>query len=221
MLMVNMLTLARNPPIVKVNMFTLARTPPPLPEWMGRYGSRQHKAEPPRRTISSVRLWWKLEERLFFIDNLLFRIHYIIVMIKWTGLAPWEFELPLPGSLTSTFLEPAGPEGRGGRRTVWEIPFRVLSERARERESVRVRESECERVRERERERVCERERDRERRCVCVSERESACEREKRRCGHTSSRPLPSPRRLRQAQRDSRAGRGDPSVEGLGFRVEG
>ena len=43
-------------------------------------------------------------EREFFIDNLLVRIHYIIVMIKWTGLAPWEFEFPLPGSLTSTFL---------------------------------------------------------------------------------------------------------------------
>ena len=29
-------------------------------------------------------------EREFFIDNLLVRIHYIIVRIKWTGLAPWE-----------------------------------------------------------------------------------------------------------------------------------
>ena len=26
-------------------------------------------------------------------------------MIRWTGLAPWEFEFPFPGSLTSTFLE--------------------------------------------------------------------------------------------------------------------
>ena len=25
-------------------------------------------------------------------------------MIRWTGLAPWEFEFPFPGSLTSTFL---------------------------------------------------------------------------------------------------------------------
>ena len=33
-------------------------------------------------------------ERDFFIDNLLVRIHFIIVMIRWTGLAPWEFELP-------------------------------------------------------------------------------------------------------------------------------
>ena len=28
-----------------------------------------------------------------------------IVMIRWTGLAPWEFEFPFPGSLTSTFLD--------------------------------------------------------------------------------------------------------------------
>jgi len=27
-----------------------------------------------------------LSERVFFIDNLLFRIHFIIVMIRWTGL---------------------------------------------------------------------------------------------------------------------------------------
>jgi len=25
-------------------------------------------------------------------------------MIRWAGLAPWEFESPFPGSLTSTFL---------------------------------------------------------------------------------------------------------------------
>jgi len=31
-------------------------------------------------------------EREFFIDNLLARIHFIIVKIRWTGLASWEFE---------------------------------------------------------------------------------------------------------------------------------
>jgi len=41
-------------------------------------------------------------EREFIIDNLLVRIHFIIVMIRWTGLAPWEFESPFPGSLTFT-----------------------------------------------------------------------------------------------------------------------
>ena len=45
------------------------------------------------------------KEREFFIDNLLVRIRFIIVMIRWTGLAPWEFEFPFPGSFISTFLE--------------------------------------------------------------------------------------------------------------------
>ena len=27
-----------------------------------------------------------------------------LAMVRWTGLAPWEFELPFPGSLISTFL---------------------------------------------------------------------------------------------------------------------
>jgi len=44
------------------------------------------------------------------------RIQFIIVMIRWTGLAPWEFEFPFPGSLTSTFLQhDAGGDGRGLR----------------------------------------------------------------------------------------------------------
>jgi len=43
-------------------------------------------------------------EREFFIDNLLIRTHVIIVMIWWTGLAPWEFESSFPSSLTSTLL---------------------------------------------------------------------------------------------------------------------
>ena len=31
-------------------------------------------------------------------------------MIRWIGLAPWEFEFPFPGSHTSTFLvDEAGP----------------------------------------------------------------------------------------------------------------
>jgi len=33
-----------------------------------------------------------IREREFFIDNLLVRIHFIIVMIRWTGLSPWDFE---------------------------------------------------------------------------------------------------------------------------------
>jgi len=54
---------------------------------------------------------WSLRtcrQRDVFIDNLLVRIHFILVMIRWTGLAPWEFEFPFPGSPTSTFLVPGG-----------------------------------------------------------------------------------------------------------------
>ena len=36
--------------------------------------------------------------------SVLVRIHFIIVMIRWTGLAPWESEFLFPGSLASTFL---------------------------------------------------------------------------------------------------------------------
>ena len=51
-------------------------------------------------------VWWPkdAQEREFFVANLLVRINFTIVMIRWTGLAPWEFEVPFPGSLTSTFL---------------------------------------------------------------------------------------------------------------------
>jgi len=55
-------------------------------------------------------------EREFFIDNLLVRIQFIIEMVWWTGLAPWEFEFPFPGSLISTCLG-AKESGEGvGRR---------------------------------------------------------------------------------------------------------
>ena len=40
----------------------------------------------------------------FFMDNLLVRVHYIIVMIMWTGLAPLEFELPFPVLRGARFL---------------------------------------------------------------------------------------------------------------------
>jgi len=54
--------------------------------------------------LARLRAEGQVPEREFFIDNLLVRVHFIIVMIRWTGLAPWEFEFPFPGSLTSTFL---------------------------------------------------------------------------------------------------------------------
>ena len=69
-------------------------------------------------------------EREFFTDNLLVRIHLIIEMIWWTGLAPWEFELPVPGSLTSTFkrqpynclLRTGGAEGCRGTSLIRNCP---------------------------------------------------------------------------------------------------
>ena len=45
-----------------------------------------------------------------YIDNLLARIHFVIVMISRTGLPPWQFEFPFPGSLTSTFLSQVFPK---------------------------------------------------------------------------------------------------------------
>jgi len=45
-----------------------------------------------------------VSEREFFIDNLLVRIHFIIVMIRWTGLAPWEFESLCPPPHTGAIM---------------------------------------------------------------------------------------------------------------------
>ena len=59
-------------------------------------------------------------EREFLIDNLLVRIHVIIEMIWWTGLAPWEFEFPFPGSLISTF--PPRRRSRSGAWRSWPKP---------------------------------------------------------------------------------------------------
>jgi len=48
---------------------------------------------------------YEILEREFLIDNLLVRIHFAIVIIWWTGLAPWEVESSFPGSLISTSPE--------------------------------------------------------------------------------------------------------------------
>jgi len=45
-------------------------------------------------------------ERECCIDNLLVRIHFIIVMIRWTGLTPWDFEFPFPGSTYAIYPAP-------------------------------------------------------------------------------------------------------------------
>ena len=65
----------------------------------------------------------QVPEREFFIDSLLVRVHRCF----WcTGLAPWEFESPFPGSLISTFLGP-GPAPLCS--DTWEIFQRVISGR--------------------------------------------------------------------------------------------
>ena len=46
-----------------------------------------------------------MSKREFIIDNLLVRIRFIIVMIRWTGLAPWDLEFHFRGGLTSTSLK--------------------------------------------------------------------------------------------------------------------
>ena len=42
-------------------------------------------------------------ERDLFIDNLLVRIHFIILMIRWTGFAPWKFDFFLKVALHLPF----------------------------------------------------------------------------------------------------------------------
>ena len=53
----------------------------------------------------------------------LVRIHFIIVMIRWTGLTPWEIEFPFPGSLTATFLYWRGATklARAPHPACWEL----------------------------------------------------------------------------------------------------
>ena len=50
-----------------------------------------------------------------FMNNLLVQIHFNTEAIWWTGLAPWEFEFPFPGSITSAFLCPPFGGVRGFR----------------------------------------------------------------------------------------------------------
>ena len=55
-------------------------------------------------------------EREFFIDNLLVRIHFIIVMIMWTGLAPWECEFSFQPPYCSSTTDSSFQASRRGRR---------------------------------------------------------------------------------------------------------
>ena len=67
----------------------------------------------------------QLAQRELFIDNPLFRIHFIIEMIRCTSHAPWKFESPFPGSLITTFLELAPPPPRSTPRTLHPTPLHL------------------------------------------------------------------------------------------------
>jgi len=58
------------------------------------------------------------QESELCIEDLLVRIHFMIGMIRWTGLAPWDFECPFPGSLTSTFLYNPQPQALNQNKTI-------------------------------------------------------------------------------------------------------
>jgi len=58
----------------------------------------------------------------FFIVNLLVRIHFIIVMIRWTGLAPWEFYFPFPEAHREAV------PGRGARPLHRHLQTRIVSQ---------------------------------------------------------------------------------------------
>ena len=61
------------------------------------FASNSHAGPPPGA-------YERPTKKEFFIDNRLVPIHFIFVMMWWTGLAPWEFEFSFPGSLISAFL---------------------------------------------------------------------------------------------------------------------
>ena len=72
-------------------------------------------------------------QRELSIDNLV-RIHFIIVMIRWTGLAPWEFEFPFPRK-PYIYLPMAGKHNstclsRGYYETMKRFMDRVVAESA-------------------------------------------------------------------------------------------
>ena len=110
--------------------------------WLNsRLESNEKEEKKLRSRMVPLRPMLGMRETEFFVDNPLVRIHFIIVMSRWTSPAPWKFELLCPGSLTSTLLRYHWGlcwEGRhtsrcwnGRRETTGYEPF----EREREREA--------------------------------------------------------------------------------------
>ena len=60
-------------------------------------------AEGARDGVSPAGGWAAQLQRLVhpYPYKLLVRIHLIIELVWWTGLAPWEFQFPFPGRLIS------------------------------------------------------------------------------------------------------------------------
>jgi len=58
-------------------------------------------------------------QREFFIDNLLVRIHFIIVTIRWTGLAPSEFESVGSAALPHRFCRYSTRGSLAGLSVLW------------------------------------------------------------------------------------------------------
>ena len=79
----------------------------------------------------------RLPERDLFIDNLLVRIHFIIEMIWWTSLAPWEHpRLPHAGNVnlrTTTSQKCGGGLVFKARRLVYHstLGLRVIKKKKR------------------------------------------------------------------------------------------
>ena len=92
-----------------------------LSKWRGQTNSNS------ARRCAQVRCVLYTPEKEILIDNSLVRIHFIVEMIWWTGLAPWKFELPFPGSLIYTFLVEE-EKGLGPRPVVGEAVVEPLVE---------------------------------------------------------------------------------------------
>jgi hypothetical protein len=108
-------------------------------EWeAGGRGGRERVLELQRLPLPA-REWeigeTKLTEREASIDDLLVQIHFVTEMIRWTGLAPWEFEFPFTGSLGEKVVGEGGQSSKvvgavahwatSVPQLTWSLGFRV------------------------------------------------------------------------------------------------